>query len=94
MIYKSIFKEKAKEYKKILQLKASDRVRDTFYSEILDIISAYECGLATELKLQYEEKGHSLTRDEVDEVFANFENLSLWKPLIHRGRIKYDAPIE
>ena len=33
--------EKAKEYKKILDLKASENVRDTFYSEILDIIAAY-----------------------------------------------------
>ncbi len=33
-IYRSIFKEKASEYKKILQLKASDKVRDTFYSDI------------------------------------------------------------
>ena len=38
MIYVSIFKEKAHEYKKILDLKASDKVRDTFYSEILDIM--------------------------------------------------------
>lgn len=50
MIYVSIFKEKAKEYKKILDLKASDKVRDTFYSEILDIIAAYETGLADAIK--------------------------------------------
>ncbi len=31
MIYVSIFREKAKEYKKILDLKASDKVRDTFH---------------------------------------------------------------
>ena len=30
MIYVSIFKEKTKEYKKILDLKASDKARDTF----------------------------------------------------------------
>ena len=44
LIYISIFKEKAKEYKKILDLKASEKVRDTFYSEILDIVAAYESG--------------------------------------------------
>lgn len=37
LIYVSIFKEKAVEYKKILDLKESDKIRDTFYSEILDI---------------------------------------------------------
>ena len=49
MIYVSIFKEKAKEYKNF-DLKANDKVRDTFYSEILDIIAAYESGLADAIK--------------------------------------------
>jgi hypothetical protein len=88
MIYVSIFKEKAKEYKKILDLKASDKVRDTFYSEILDIIAAYECGLADALKLECEKIGRPLTRNEVETLFTNFEQLALWKPLINRGRIK------
>ena len=61
VIYVSIFKEKAKEYKKILDLKANDKVRDTFYSEILDIIAAYESGLADEIKSEYERVGHKLS---------------------------------
>lgn len=88
MIYVSIFKEKAKEYKKILDLKASDKVRDTFYSEILDIIAAYECGLADAIKEESEKRGHLLSRSEVEALFTSFENLALWKPLIHRGRTK------
>jgi hypothetical protein len=87
-IYVSIFREKAKEYKKILDLQASESVRDTFYSEILDIIAAYESGLADALKVHYKRKGDLLTLAEVDEIFAHFEGLALWKPLIHRGRIK------
>lgn len=35
-IYVSIFKGNAQEYRKILQLHKKDKVRDTFYSEILD----------------------------------------------------------
>ena len=88
MIYISIFKEKAKEYKKILDLKASDRVRDTFYSEILDIIAAYECGLADALKESSQSKGRPLSRTEAEALFFDFETLALWKPLIHRGRMK------
>lgn len=88
MIYISIFKEKASEYKKILDLKASDKVRDTFYSEILDIIAAYECGLADAIKFEFERNGSPLSRAQVETVFTEFENLALWKPLIHRGRIK------
>lgn len=88
MIYVSIFKEKAKEYKKILDLKASDRVRDTFYSEILDIIAAYESGLADAIMREYERKGHILSQQETEELFRRFEKMALWKPLIQRGRVK------
>ncbi len=88
MIYVSIFKEKAKEYKKILDLKASDKVRDTFYSEILDIIAAYESGLADALKQEYERLGRVLSIHEAETLFNSFENMALWKPLIQRGRVK------
>ena len=88
LIYVSIFKEKAKEYKKILDLKASDKVRDTFYSEILDIIAAYECGLADAIKEEYEKRDRLLSCKEVEALFEKFEKMALWKPLIHRGRIK------
>lgn len=88
MIYVSIFKEKAKEYKKILDLKANDKVRDTFYSEILDIIAAYESGLADAIRREYERVGHILSQQETEEVFRCFENMALWKPLIQRGRVK------
>ena len=88
MIYVSIFREKAKEYKKILDLKATDKVRDTFYSEILDIIAAYESGLADGIRKQYEEKGRILFISEVEALFHEFENMALWKPLIQRGRTK------
>ncbi len=88
LIYVSIFKEKAREYKKILDLKASDKVRDTFYSEILDIIAAYESGLADAIEREYERIGHVLTQQETEELFKKFENMALWKPLIKRGRVK------
>ena len=70
MIYVSIFKEKAKEYKKILDLKANDKVRDTFYSEILDIIAAYESGLAGAIKHEYERVEHILSIKETETLFA------------------------
>ena len=88
MIYVSIFREKAKEYKKILDLKAKDKVRDTFYTEILDIIAAYESGLADAIRQRYDKYGHKLSRRQVEELFYEFENMALWKPLIQRGRTK------
>lgn len=88
LIYVSIFKEKAKEYKKILDLKASDGVRETFYSEILDIVAAYESGLADAIRKKSNELGRALSRIETEALFHEFENMTLWKPLIHRGRVK------
>ena len=88
MIYVSIFKEKEKEYKKILDLKANDKVRDTFYSEILDIIAAYESGLADAIKHEYERVEHILSIKETEILFRSFENMDLWKLLIRRGRVK------
>lgn len=88
LIYVSIFREKAAEYKKILDLKANDKVRDTFYSEILDIIAAYESGLAEAIEKEYERFGHILSFEEVEALFKTFEEMALWKPLIQRGRVK------
>lgn len=88
MIYVSIFKEKAKEYKKILDLQAKDKVRDTFYSEILDIISSYENGLSEEIVKKSEIKARKLTIRETEEIFHEFEKMALWEPIIKQGRIK------
>ena len=88
LIYVSIFREKAKEYKKILDLRAKDKVRDTFYSEILDIIAAYESGLADAIRKEYEKKEQPLSIAETEALLIRFESMALWKPLIQRGRIK------
>lgn len=45
-IYKSIFKENANEYRSILKLESKHKTRETFYSEIIDMISSYENGMA------------------------------------------------
>jgi hypothetical protein len=87
-IYVSIFREKAKEYRKILRLHKKDRVRHTFYSEILDLISAYEYGFAKVLEDAYEKKGDKLNSWEVDELFSAFEQQAHWKPLIEKARNK------
>lgn len=87
-IYVSVFKEEAKEYRKILKLEAQDSVRSTFYSEILDLIAAYECGFADVLKQAFDRKGNKLAYYEVDALFKQFESQSHWKPLIEKARIK------
>ena len=80
--------ENAKEYREVLNLKKSDRTRDTFYSEILDLIASYECGLAEMIRKKAELEGRKITNWEVREVFKEFEELPHWKPLINGARTK------
>lgn len=87
-IYISIFRENAQEYRKILKLQESDKVRDTFYSEILDLVSAYEYGFAKVLERAYRAKERKLSPWETDELFAAFESQPHWKPLVEKARVK------
>ena len=87
-VYKSIFKENATEYRKILKLENDENVRHTMYSEVLDIISSYETGFAEELKNESERLGRKLTSSETDKLFALFESHKLWEPLREKARVK------
>ena len=66
----------------------NDNTRDTFYSEILDLVSSFECGLADEIRRKATEAGRSLSSSEVDAVFSDFENKAHWRPLIEKARNK------
>lgn len=87
-IYESIFREKSDEYRSILRLEKRDKTRDTFYSEVLDLIASYETGLAEVILIKYKELGRKLTSIETDALFNDFENQSLYKPLINKARVK------
>lgn len=87
-IYQSIFKEKSKEYRQILSLQKKDKARDTFYAEILDLIASYEYGFAETIRQNAEKVGRKLNTWEVDKLFAQFEKLPHWKPLIEKARVK------
>jgi hypothetical protein len=87
-IYKSIFKENATEYRKVLKLEAKENVRHTMYSEILDIISSFEIGFAENLENKYKELGRKLNSHETDLLYGEFENRKLWEPLREKARVK------
>ena len=69
-------------------LSKKDNARDTMYSEVLDLIASYECGLAAMIKDQSEQLGRKLDNWELSDLFTSFETLPLWKPLIVRARTK------
>jgi len=87
-IYLSIFKEDAKEYRKVLSLNAKESVRATMYSEVLDLVSSYENGFADYLKKESERKGEPLHLSEAHLLFRQFEEMtaSLYEPLKEKAR--------
>lgn len=86
MIYKAIFDEDANEYRKILRLTETDKVRDTFYAEVLDLIAAFEAGFAESLELKSVEFQRKLTISEADELFKTFSKQATLKPLITKAK--------
>lgn len=87
-IYVSIFREKSKEYRKLLRLEKKDSVRATFYAEVLDLVAAYECGFADVLMQEVVKKGRKLRPLEVDACFATFQDQAHWKPFVEKARMK------
>ena len=86
LIYKAIFAEDAAEYRKILNLSRNDNTRDTFYSEVIDVVASFETGFAEKLNEEYKKIGHILSISEADELFKKFANQSVLKPFIIKAR--------
>ncbi|MCB9017069.1 MAG: DNA-binding protein [Prevotellaceae bacterium] len=87
-IYTSIFKENAAEYRRILKLEKDENVRQTMYSEVLDIISSYEVGFSEQLTNRCKSLGRKLSSRETDILFSEFENQKLWEPIREKARNK------
>lgn len=87
-IYVSIFREKAQEYRSLLKLSRCDRTRDTFYSEVLDLVASFEWGFAEALRVACADKGALLSPQEADLLFRSFESQAHWKPLVDSARVK------
>lgn len=88
LIYQSIFHENAAEYRKVLKLAVKTNVRETLYSEVLNLIASFESGLAHELEQSSQDKGRKLTQKEAETLITNFEKHPLFKPLILDVRTK------
>jgi len=87
-IYQSVFKENAREYRKVLQLEDGDKPRDTMYAEVLQIIASFEAGFAHELTEECRKLGRKLSKQEADQVFMRFESHPLWAPQLLDARTK------
>ncbi|MBE6173204.1 MAG: DNA-binding protein [Enterococcus faecium] len=87
-VYKSIFKENAKEYREILNLSIKDKVRNTMYSEVLLVIASFEAGIAYEIELEYNKAKKKLSKKDVDNIIKRFSEHPAQKPHIDEARTK------
>jgi hypothetical protein len=85
-IYKIVFLENAKEYKQILDLGKKDKLRETLYSEVLNIIASIENGIAHEMRNESENLGRKLISKELNELFKQVKNNPYLKPIIEDAR--------
>ena len=87
LIYKAVFCEKAKEYKKLLDLSEKDDLRRTLYAEVLVSISAFENHVAETIKAKAKEYG-TVTIEEVSEAIKDLSNMPFVKPILEDARTK------
>jgi len=87
-IYEIVFLENAKKYKRILDLKEKESVKETLYSEVLNVISSIENGIAEDMKKEYDKLGRKLTSKELNNLFEKTANNPYLKPNIEDARVK------
>lgn len=88
LIYQALFRENAREYRKILRLAETESVRETLYSEVLNLISSFESGLAYEIEKKSNECGRLLDISEVETILNLMVDHPLYEPLIKDARSK------
>ena len=86
-IYKTVFCEKASEYKKLLELSQKDCLRRTLYAEVLVAVSSFENATAEEIKKRAYAKGIISVKD-VNLIILELSKNPLVKPVIEDARTK------
>lgn len=88
-IYEAVFKENAKEYRRVLSLDSKDNVRHTLYAEVLLVISSFENGVGAAIQQRYKENGgRLLSMDEVKEIIDELAEHPMQKPYLNDARTK------
>ncbi|MBU4452890.1 antA/AntB antirepressor family protein, partial [Patescibacteria group bacterium] len=86
MLYSFLFLEKAKEYRKLLDLAKKDFTRNYMYEEILLTIGAFESGLSGEIENEFKKLGRMLTQGEFVKKFNEFSSTKNW--LVYQKRAR------
>ena len=88
LIYKAVFKENAKEYRKILRLDCKDSVRHTLYAEVLLVISSFENGVGYAIREKAKVKNGPITLEEVEEIVIQLSENPMQQPYLADARSK------
>ena len=78
MLYGFLFLERAKQYRKLLELVKKDLTRNYMYEEILLIIGAFEAGLSGEIEKEFKKLNRQLTKEEFVKKFNEFSSQKNW----------------
>lgn len=88
-IYEAVFKENAKEYRKVLSLDTKDNMRHTLYAEVLLVISSFENGVGAAIQQRFKESGgRLLTMEEVKTIVNDLAEHPMQKPYLNDARTK------
>ena len=87
-IYKAVFRENAKEYRKILRLDCKDSVRHTLYAEVLLVISSFENGVGAAIREKAQIKNAPITLEEVEEIVVQLSESPMQQPYLADARSK------
>jgi len=86
MLYGFMFLERAREYRKLLNLARKDLTRNSMYEEIVLIIGAFETGLAGEVEKEFKKLGRMLTQKEFEKIFREFSSQRNWS--VYQKRVR------
>lgn len=88
LIYQAVFKENAREYRKILCLDSKDSVRHTLYAEVLLVISSFENGVGAAIREKAKVKNGLITLEEVAEIVIQLSESPMQQPYLADARSK------
>lgn len=87
-----MFKENAKEYRRVLSLDSKDNVRHTLYAEVLLVISSFENGVGAAIQQRFKENGGMrLSMAEVERIVNELSENPIQKPYLNDARTKMSS---
>lgn len=88
MIYNAVFRENAKEYRRLLQLEPKDNARATMYAEVLRVISSFENGIGAAICKRQSELNRKLSIAEVQVLISEQAESPAMAPFLYDARQK------